>query len=80
MKTFAPWTGNLSLKNGRELRLRGVNLGNWMLIEAYMLGLAVDGAQKSAANSGESSARKPTGNSSVNYMEHYLGEGRFQIL
>jgi endoglucanase len=31
--------GRRIVRDGQEVRLRGVNYGNWMLIEAYMIGL-----------------------------------------
>jgi len=31
--------GNRFICNGQEIRLRGVNLGNWLLLETHMLGL-----------------------------------------
>jgi len=36
---FLDIRGNQIVKDGKPIRLRGTNLGNWMILEAYMMGL-----------------------------------------
>jgi endoglucanase len=38
-RTFLDIRGNPIVKDGEPIRLRGVNLGNWMILESYMMGL-----------------------------------------
>ena len=39
MNTLLTIKGNKIVKDGNPIRLRGVNLGNWMLLEHFMIGL-----------------------------------------
>ena len=36
---FLDIQGSQIVKNGSPIRLRGTNLGNWMILEHYMMGL-----------------------------------------
>ena len=39
METFLGIKGNQIIRDGKPIRLRGVNFGSWMLIEHFMIGL-----------------------------------------